>query len=1169
MVAEIKRALATQVESPQNMINEFHTTVMSTNAPEDINQFTDRLRTVEVYTQRISKTECIVDYSMVDKIKSKLKKERYDEWKSKGDLLDSAIESRLDSLEREIREKVENNNSSVKAEFEWGNEVYLQLEKKRLEIEAYSDLIIRNCAQYGVTSGDININNDTYGISEWSGIYDDSIAFLNKVSLTSNPVRKVRELIPGENGQAAITIVVAVGLIMPYVLDVLAVLAFVAIVMHEMSTKKTFQRYAILLGLLYNIKPLEMGYKREMDASELLDVDKLMDEDERVKTAIEEYENEIAAMDSVNIEEEIEKSLAELTTNLSTITEATEKSVSDFYESKKKYIDECMEKYKQLQELFEEAKKNVKFLGDDQSSSILYRTKYMLGLKDGVTPEYLDLGYKNIVIRPGRNPLVLKKFIQAILINVFCNTTPGNLGVTVFDPSNYGKDVMGMLTDQNEHLFRIETQDFLSAIKMFAAQAQRNMKSLRGRSIIDYNYECEQTGKTPIEYQVLLVLSQASSDSVEKNETLKEFMSYSAECGIIVIVVTELNFDNTHIFNRPFAGVKYPYEFNEVEFIIDFGNKFTERVEKAKPRGLSWPQYCERAFEGTGDEQFWKDNTDDSVWLEPGFADGDPNNPKHYTVGHQGDIHGVIAGGTGAGKSVYLNHLIMTATKRYSPVELRLWLVDFKGTEFSFYLGNEEYPAVLPHMDACLCTSDPDYSKTLFMGLDEYMQKRFKGIMNAGFKNVKEYNMAIRKGKLDAPIEPRIVMIVDEFQVIFQKADTRVIEAVNKAITSIAKLGRAAGVHLIFASQSLKGTISADTLAQFTLRMCLRCDLDVSQMVLGTPYAGNIRQRNGLIYVRSSDDPKLEAQTKFKTPYSPDEEIRAHIAKCAKMAKEKNMEFPPAIKYEETTRHSISELEQFYRVRMYKMSGNDGTLESGLFVMGNPMTYSTNLAPDNFTLVLKNGENIMSSFMNNKDLVNFFFTIKKNIDMWRKGASVIYNSQSEELAYLCKFDEIVPKQLQKLASHKYSMLEMLNTMNEVVNARKDMADRTIPVVFVLLGWSSAVGFGIDPDSRKLIPGLNTLLNTAGEFNVHFIFINSALNDISSSTIRACNYAICGRTDERSATKLTDSALPAKPMEAMEDGYAFVKTGGELSKFKLYQSELDRTIASNKLYIPRS
>lgn len=153
--------------------------------------------------------------------------------------------------------------------------------------------------------------------------------------------------------------------------------------------------------------------------------------------------------------------------------------------------------------------------------------------------------------------------------------------------------------------------------------------------------------------------------------------------------------------------------------------------------------------------------------------------------------HLLIAGSTGTGKSVCINSLIMSILMRATPAEVRLILIDPKRIELNLYNG-------VPHLYVPVVTEAKEAASALHWAVGE-MENRLKKLQKAGARNISQYNAAIRDGKgpEGATELPYLVIIIDEL------ADLMMIAAkeVEDAICRIAQLARAAGIHLIVATQ--------------------------------------------------------------------------------------------------------------------------------------------------------------------------------------------------------------------------------------------------------------------------------------------------------------------------------------------------------------------------------
>src|SRR5581483_2358653 len=177
--------------------------------------------------------------------------------------------------------------------------------------------------------------------------------------------------------------------------------------------------------------------------------------------------------------------------------------------------------------------------------------------------------------------------------------------------------------------------------------------------------------------------------------------------------------------------------------------------------------------------------------------------------------HLLVAGTTGAGKSVCINAMIASMLFRFTPEELQLMMIDPKVVELQVY-GN------LPHLRYPVIT-DPKKVLLVLRGLIEEMEKRYRWFARVGVRNVVGFNArAPRKKDVDLvgePIEeikvprdadqipdklPYIVVIIDELADLMQTAPADV----ESAIARITQMARAAGIHLIVATQTPRADVS-------------------------------------------------------------------------------------------------------------------------------------------------------------------------------------------------------------------------------------------------------------------------------------------------------------------------------------------------------------------------
>lgn len=151
--------------------------------------------------------------------------------------------------------------------------------------------------------------------------------------------------------------------------------------------------------------------------------------------------------------------------------------------------------------------------------------------------------------------------------------------------------------------------------------------------------------------------------------------------------------------------------------------------------------------------------------------------------------HMLIAGTTGSGKSVCMNSIIISLLYKASPQDVKLIMVDPKMVELGIYNG-------IPHLLIPVVTDPKKAAGSLQWAVSE-MLRRYKAMSDAGVRDLESYNSIIESQEVEGVKLPQVVVIIDEL------ADLMLVAAkeVEESICRIAQMGRAAGIHLIIATQ--------------------------------------------------------------------------------------------------------------------------------------------------------------------------------------------------------------------------------------------------------------------------------------------------------------------------------------------------------------------------------
>ena len=469
------------------------------------------------------------------------------------------------------------------------------------------------------------------------------------------------------------------------------------------------------------------------------------------------------------------------------------------------------------------------------------------------------------------------RFTQFLMAKALEETAPGQLEMLVFDDALKGMAApFQEVNSGGEKILRHinDTQELTETIHHLHEHIQAVLNVIQGRteSLLEFRRQLS----PKVEGFKLVVLStdyELLSDEIKDKLTVLfkagpaagvTFLIHSMTLGVNELVLglsQQCQVDGSTVLDER-SGVRGRFDPLSADELIAVSRRVASAVASAQVEPVAFSEVQPL-------DAPWSQSSRDGISFAVGTYGmstievtlGDELNQRHNAL---------ITGAVGQGKSNLISVVVHSLCQRYSPSEVEFYMLDFKeGVTLQAFAPDPSTGSFLPHARVLGLDADREYGVNVLRHLFAIYRQRMATFKAAGVQNIRQYRLADPEA-----VMPRIVVVIDEFQMLFGEDDDTAESAVDLLVKG-ARLFRACGIHFILASQTISsgyllgGTVGEGLFGQVPVRIALKNSLAESHATLGfkNDAASHLRSREAIVNL---DYGELSSNRKTTIAYADD-----------------------------------------------------------------------------------------------------------------------------------------------------------------------------------------------------------------------------------------------------------------------------------------------------------